>query len=176
VGGMDDSGFIVPPPGLIPSKPADGPPPQGDALATVRPLPAFTPPTPNAPAVPVRPVWRLILPGGRSVPITRDVLLGRNPSRAAHTAHTAQTLHTAQTPHTAPTPDPELIALDDPTSTVSKTHALLSPDGEALTVTDLHSTNGVLVAGTRVEPGAPTPVPDGADLLLGDLGVRLQRS
>ncbi|MGO4594160.1 FHA domain-containing protein [Leifsonia sp. 2TAF2] len=161
---MDDSGFIVPPPGLIPSKPAAGSPVQGEAVAAVRPLPAFTPPTPAAPAAPVRPLWRLILPAGRSVPITRDVLLGRNPSRAAHPESTT---------HTS---DPELIALDDPTSTVSKTHALLSPDGDALTVTDLHSTNGVLVGGTRAEPGAPTPVPDGADLLLGDLAVRVQRS
>jgi pSer/pThr/pTyr-binding forkhead associated (FHA) protein len=163
---MDDSGFIVPPPGLIPPKPAAAAaaatPAPPEAPAPVRPLPAFTPPTANAPAAPARPVWRLILPGGRSVPITRDVLLGRNPSRAAH-------------PETTEHPDPELITLGDPTSTVSKTHALLTPDGDALTVTDLHSTNGIVVAGARVEPGIPTAVPDGATLLLGDLGVRLQR-
>jgi hypothetical protein len=129
---MDDRGFIVPPPGLIPSRPAEPTPAPAaeriEAVAPGRALPAFTPPTgPNGPAAPARPVWRLLLPGGRAVPLTRAVLLGRNPSRGAHAG------------------DAEPIALDDPTSTVSKTHALLVVDGDTLTVTDLYSTNGVVV-------------------------------
>ncbi|WP_374010877.1 FHA domain-containing protein [Leifsonia sp. LS-T14] len=163
---MDDSGFIVPPPGLIPSRPPLGAPgsdePADRSSAPIRPLPVFTPPAApgGAPAAP-RPVWRLILPGGRSIPVTRTVLVGRNPSRAAAATEAA---------------DAELIALDDPTSTVSKTHAELRTDGDLLTVTDLHSTNGVLVGGARAEPGSPAPVGEGMEILLGDLRVRVERS
>ncbi|MGH1548434.1 FHA domain-containing protein [Leifsonia poae] len=174
---MDDSGFIVPPPGLIPSRPdpapspdapripdrRPGPPPPADREpAPGRPLPAFTPPPgPGGPVVPARPVWRLHLPGDRSLPVTRPVLLGRNPSAAAAPAGAV---------------DAELIALDDPASTVSKTHAALLPDGDALTVIDLHSTNGVTLAGVRIPAGEPVPVTPGSELLLGDLRVRAERS
>ncbi|MGO4299853.1 FHA domain-containing protein [Leifsonia sp. RAF41] len=164
---MDDSGFIVPPPGLIPSRPQHGSPDDGGApadrsSAPVRPLPTFTPPPgPGAPAVPARPVWRLHLPGDRSIPVTGTLLVGRNPSHSAY----------------SDAPDADLIALDDPTSTVSKTHAALAVDrGDGLTVTDLHSTNGVIVGGVRAEPGTPIPVADGAEVLLGDLRVRVERS
>ncbi|MFP3465012.1 FHA domain-containing protein [Leifsonia sp. SIMBA_070] len=160
---MDDSGFIVPPPGLIPSCPSPSSPGASDGPVPVRPLPAFTPPPgPGAPPAPVRPVWRLLLPGGRAVPVTRTILVGRNPSRSAYAGADAA--------------DAELIALDDPTSTVSKTHAALTPEGDTLRVTDLHSTNGVLVGGARAEPGEPTIVPPGARLLLGDLLVDAERS
>lgn len=155
---MDDSGFIVPPPGLIPPRPPQDRAP-ADAAAPVRPLPAFAPPAaPGAPVAPARPVWRLILPGGGSVPVTRTVVLGRNPSGTGQPA------------------DAELIALDDPTSTVSKTHAAITATGDALEVVDLHSTNGVVVAGGRIEPGRPHPIPAGADVLLGDLRVQAERS
>jgi hypothetical protein len=155
---MDDRGFIVPPPGLIPSRPEPAVPDR-EAASAGRPLPAFVPPSaPGAPVPPARPVWRLLLPGGRSVPITRTVLLGRNPSRAQADG------------------DAEAIALEDPTSTVSKTHAALALQGDDLTVTDLHSTNGVLVAGTRATPGRPVVVADGAELLLGDYRVSVERA
>jgi hypothetical protein len=157
---MDEGGWIVPPPGLIPPAREAGRTRGSDQGAgTVRPLPVFAPGGgAAAPVPPPRPVWRLTLPGGRSIPVTRTVLLGRNPSRAAHAG------------------DAELIALDDPTSTVSKTHAVLAPDGDGLTVTDLHSTNGVLVGGSRIEPGMPAAVADGTDLLLGDLRIHVARS
>lgn len=155
---MDDSGFIVPPPGLIPPRPPAAAEPGEGAPAPVRPLPAFAPPAgPAAPAA-AGPVWRVILPAGRSVPVGRGVLLGRNPSPDAY-------------PTAA-----EAIALDDPTSTVSKTHAVLVADGDALTATDLHSTNGVLIDGRRAEPGVATEVPAGAELRLGDLRIRVERS
>lgn len=166
MGGMDDSGFIVPPPGLIPSRQPQAAP-EGDAPSErtstpIRPLPVFAPPAaPGAPPSPPRPIWRLVLPGARSIPVTRTVLVGRNPSRAAGAADAA---------------DAELIALDDPTSTVSKTHAALTADGDVLTVTDLHSTNGVVVGGARAEPGRPVPVGDGVEILLGDLRVRVERT
>jgi predicted component of type VI protein secretion system len=47
---------------------------------------------------------------------------------------------------------------------------------DGLTVTDLHSTNGVLVGGSRIEPGMPAAVADGTDLLLGDLRIHVARS
>jgi len=163
---MDDSGFIVPPPGLIPSRPTEATPDSAAAVdrisAPIRPLPVFTPPAaPGAPLPLPRLTWRLILPGGRSIPVTRTILVGRNPSRTAGAGDAA---------------DAELIALDDPTSTVSKTHAALTADGDVLSVTDLHSTNGVVVGGARVEPGRPVPVADGMEILLGDLRVRVERS
>jgi len=159
---MDDSGFIVPPPGLIPSRTEAGDP-TGDADSVPgRPLPVFTPPPgPGAPAAPARPVWRLHLPGDRSLPLTRPVLLGRNPSASAAPPEVV---------------DAELIALDDPASTVSKTHAALLPDGDALAVIDLHSTNGVTLAGVRIPAGEPVPVAPGSELLLGELRVRAERS
>lgn len=154
---MDDSGFIVPPPGLIPSRTQADAGPGEAAPAPVRPLPVFAPPSgPAGSAAPARPVWRLLLPGGRSVPVTRAVVLGRNPSPAAHTG------------------DADAIALEDPTSTVSKTHAVLIPDGDVLRVTDLHSTNGVVIGGHRVEPGVETEVPAGSELRLGDLRVHVE--
>lgn len=172
---MEDSGFIVPPPGLIPPRPAPDAP--GDREpAAVRAAPSFSPPasappgsTPSAapsfvsplPAPPTaapRPVWRLILTADRSLPVTGTVVLGRNPTRPEHA------------------PEAELIALDDPTSTVSKTHAALEPMGDGLTVTDLHSTNGVAVDGVPAPPGVPVPVADGSELLLGDLRVHVRRS
>jgi len=45
-------------------------------------------------------------------------------------------------------PGAERIALDDPTRSVSKTHAAIFPLLDGVWVTDLHSTNG-----TRVEYG-----------------------
>jgi FHA domain-containing protein len=173
---MNDSGFIVPPPGLIPPRPKEEPgsegatpvgrdAPVGRNSAPARSLPAFTPPSfapPAAPgAVAPRPVWRLHLAGERSIPVTRTLLVGRNPSRSAYTGGAS---------------DLDLIALDDPTSTVSKTHAALIAHDDGLTVTDLHSTNGVVVGGVRAEPGRPVPIDGGTELLLGDLRIRVERS
>jgi predicted component of type VI protein secretion system len=42
------------------------------------------------------------------------------------------------------------VKLDDPAKSVSKTHAAIEVVAQGLTVTDLHSTNGVFV----VSPGA----------------------
>ncbi len=157
---MDKPGYIVPPPDLIPSRPPAEPAPP----PLVRPLPAFRPagPHPEPAGEEAAGGWRLVLPGGRRVPVTGAVLLGRNPSAAAHAGGA------------------ELIALEDPTSTVSKTHALVEPAGEGLRVVDLHSTNGVVVAPagaaeTRLEPGGSAAVGDGSELRLGELRLRAER-
>lgn len=173
----DRPGFIVPPPGLIPSRPPAAPPPADPVRPpaapppapapaapgdTGRSLPAFLPPAPGPAPAPAREQWRLVLPGGHRIPVTGTLLLGRNPSASAH-----------------PGPaDP--VALDDPTSTVSKTHAAVEAVGALLRVTDLHSTNGVTVAAagaeTRATPGEPLDVPSGAELRLGEYRMRAERS
>ncbi|GAA1706909.1 hypothetical protein GCM10009808_26160 [Microbacterium sediminicola] len=81
--------------------------------------------------------------------------------------------------HPAPDPgrsDAMLITLEDPT--VSKTHARLELRGEQWFVTDLGSTNGVVVVSSRgveteLKPGVETLATE--RLLLGDLDLRLTR-
>jgi hypothetical protein len=165
--GDDRPGFIVPPPGLIPAR---GPDDGGDARDADRPvggapspLPSFLPPAvPGAVPPQPAPVWRLTAPGGARIPVTATVLLGRNPSAAVHPGPAA------------------LVVLDDPTSTVSKTHAAVRPAGDVLEITDLHSTNGVTVvsaggAATRVPPGTTGRIGSGGRLLLGDLALLVER-
>ena len=157
----DRPGFIVPPPGLIPERPAGQRPARAPEPVA---LPTFLPPTASgAPAPRPEPVWRLIVPGGTRVPVTGTVLLGRNPAAAAH-------------------PGPaDLVSLADPTSTVSKTHAAVSAAGAVLTVTDLHSTNGVVAISPAGEertlvPGVPAEVEQGGALQLGDLRIGVERA
>ncbi|WP_069388147.1 RDD family protein, partial [Cellulosimicrobium cellulans] len=66
-----------------------------------------------------------------------------------------------------------LVAVEDPTRSVSKTHAELGVDPGGLWVTDRGSTNGTVVSvpGTPprvVEPGARVRVPVGATIHVGD--------
>jgi hypothetical protein len=63
---------------------------------------------------------------------------------------------------------------------VSKTHALVEAAREGISVTDLHSTNGVRIRTDDIEPhelapGIPAVVPPGSSLLLGDLELRVER-
>lgn len=64
------------------------------------------------------------------------------------------------------------VVLDD--DSVSDRHARLAYEAGAWTVTDLGSTNGTAVEGTRIEPDRATPLPYGAALRLG--GVQLELS
>lgn len=109
-----------------------------------------------------RPTWELQGPSGQTVALTADVvILGRAPS--ADPAHA-----TAQ-----------LVPIIDESRTVSKTHARLERHGEGWMVTDLHSTNGVLiptVLGTESEVEAGVAVPAGDRFFLGDAEVRLTRN
>ncbi|GAA3906577.1 DUF5684 domain-containing protein [Microbacterium invictum] len=108
-----------------------------------------------------RPAWQLIPASGRPIALTSDVvILGRQPA-----------------------PDParpraQLVALDDRTRTVSKTHARLELHADGWQLTDLHSTNGVLlptVLGTEIEIEPGSTVPAGDRFLLGDAELRLTR-
>lgn len=109
-----------------------------------------------------RTAWTLTGPSGVRIPLTSGtVILGRRPS--------------ADPEH----PDAQLVALDDDTRTVSKTHALLELRDDRWFITDLGSTNGVLFStlmGTEVAatPGEATEAGD--RFLLGDAEVSLTRS
>lgn len=81
--------------------------------------------------------------------------------------------------HELPVPSPVVVLgraanadvrIDD--DSVSDRHARLEYDSGAWRITDLDSTNGTAVEGTRLAPGLPTPLPYGATVRLG--GVQLQ--
>jgi hypothetical protein len=83
--------------------------------------------------------WELVLPDGSTADLSGDVvILGRNP--VADPAH----------------PRAQLLAIADPTRTVSKTHARLERRGEVWRIVDLGSTNGTQVNGTKITE-APLP-------------------
>jgi hypothetical protein len=110
----------------------------------------------------VRP-WRLVLPSGRAIPLTETVLLGRNPV------------------HFGPWSGAELIAVDDPAASVSKTHAAFEVVGERVRVTDAHSTNGVSVTApdgneAALIAGTPVEVAEGSTVRLGRFAVRVVRA
>jgi pSer/pThr/pTyr-binding forkhead associated (FHA) protein len=76
-------------------------------------------------------------------------------------------------------PHAQLIAIDDDTRTVSKTHARLELRGGTWRIVDLDSTNGVLLtdaAGAEVEATAGVEADAGERFLLGDAEIRLERS
>lgn len=56
---------------------------------------------------------------------------------------------------------------------VSREHSRLHMDGDHLYITDLDSTNGTFLAGTRLEPHTPTLIRKGDELLLGRLAVQI---
>ncbi|MFK4728332.1 FHA domain-containing protein [Agromyces mediolanus] len=179
---MDGSDFIVPPPGLVPGEPPAVP--ERASKPVERTLPSFAPgrsgppplvPTPDGPVVqappPLDPAyevtgervrWRLAAPGGADAVVTGPSVLGRAPR-----------IEDAEGASAA-------VAIDDPGRTVSKTHALVVPAGDALAVTDLHSTNGVRIerqgaAGEDLAPGSTALVGDGEVLVLGRLRLLVAR-
>ena len=103
--------------------------------------------------------WTLETEHGLKVSLTKPVvLLGRNPARGG--AHT----------------DAQLVPLHDPGKTVSKTHARLDFVEGAWGISDLHSTNGVvLIDGggleNELDAGASAPLTD--RFLLGELAARI---
>jgi len=64
------------------------------------------------------------------------------------------------------------VLLMDPT--VSRRHAVLTIAGNTATVTDLASTNGTQVDGSRLQPDVAAPVQVGASLQVGHVGLRLE--
>lgn len=108
-----------------------------------------------------RVLWMLHPAGGAPIPLAAErAIVGRRPERDPLQ------------------PDAQLVAIPDPTRTVSKTHALLRRRGDTWYVTDLGSTNGVLfvtVMGAEVEAEPGVEVEAGQRFLLGDLEVRITR-
>ncbi|WP_024286896.1 FHA domain-containing protein [Cellulomonas sp. KRMCY2] len=119
----------------------------GDAMPGPLAVPA--PRTP-APA-------KLLLSSGLVVSLNRPVLLGRAPqvSRVSNSAI------------------PRLVTVASPNQDISRTHAEVRMDGEDVLVTDLRSTNGVLLlrqgsGPQRLHPGEPTAVEPGVVVDLGE--------
>jgi hypothetical protein len=113
-------------------------------------------------AVPKASTWRLALADGQTLTVTSALFIGRNPARAVHDS------------------EGDLLPVDDLTKSVSKTHAFIEVDAAGLWVTDLDSTNGVFVAlpdaeGVQAEPGERVSVPAGADIVLGEFVIQVER-
>lgn len=103
--------------------------------------------------------WVLTLADDSTIKLQGATLLGRDPALMEPWSTAA------------------LVAIDDTTRSVSKTHAALEPDGSGLWVHDLHSTNGVWVVvdedATEVAPGRRVAVPAGATIELGEYEIRV---
>ena len=105
-----------------------------------------------------RPRLTVAVDGGPACVTSLPVLLGRAPDGP---------------------PQAERLALADAERSMSKSHCRLDWAEEGIVVTDLGSTNGTEIitpAGARVMIPAsqPTPVPDGAALMLGDRRIDLE--
>ena len=92
---------------------------------------------------------------GRRVPLRGMTLVGRHPQAAPEEIIT------------------DLVSLDDPRRSVSKTHLLVGMDARGLYVQDRHSTNGTIVTlpdGQQIlcAPGQTIRVPNGATVSFGD--------
>jgi FHA domain-containing protein len=161
---VDKPGFITPPPNLIPPRHDTGTQTQR-APSRKRELPVFLPATAGAPAAETvqHAQWRLTLPDGSTVAVTGTLLLGRDPVLFD------------------PWSNATLVKLDDPAKSVSKTHAAIDVTDAGLTVTDLHSTNGVFVVPSggdeiAVKPGGSTDVGAGASVELGRYTILVDQS
>jgi pSer/pThr/pTyr-binding forkhead associated (FHA) protein len=102
----------------------------------------------------------LELSDGRVVTVTRSVLVGRNPGGDD---------------------DSQLIRVDDPGRSVSKTHLQVGLDTAGVWVADRGSTNGTLVTladGAQIVcgPGQRVRLPAGATVSFGDCGLRVIRT
>ncbi|GAA2719985.1 FHA domain-containing protein [Cellulomonas aerilata] len=124
------------------------------AAASAAPAPALAPA--QAPA-PVRSPARLAMSTGDHVPLNRPVLIGRAPQAAR--------VHSTQVPR--------LVTVPSPLQDISRTHAEVRMDGDDVVLTDLHSTNGVLVVRSdagpqRLQPGEATVLQPGVLVDLGE--------
>ena len=119
----------------------------GDAMPGPLAVPAAQAPAPA----------KMHLSTGLVVTLNRSVLLGRAP----------------QVSRVANSDIPRLVTVASPNQDISRTHAEVRMDGTDVLVTDLHSTNGVilLVDGTgprRLHPGEPAVVDPGVTVDLGE--------
>jgi resuscitation-promoting factor RpfA len=115
-------------------------------------VPQLSVPTPHtrAPA-------KLLMSTGLVVSLNRPVLIGRAPQVTRVTGNEI----------------PRLITVASPNQDISRTHCEVRMDGDDVVVTDLRSTNGVLllrqgVGAQRLHPGEPTVVEPGVVVDLGE--------
>jgi hypothetical protein len=158
----------VPQPGSAPVAPQPGPAPLGGPPTTAAPAPAPSHEEPDwdstrlsareirreANEASAAPVAVLELESGQRVPLSGPALVGRNPQATGGEALT-------------------LVRVEDPTRSVSKTHAELGFDAGILWVQDRGSTNGTVLlppggAPVALDPGVRVSVPVGSVITVGD--------
>lgn len=142
--------FSAPPAIVVPAAAAPAQPPShpDDDVERTHIRPGTAVPAPVA-------VLRVRLDDGRDFQLDRSVLVGRNPVGQTGEQHA------------------QLLAVDDPGRSISKTHLHLLSDGAGIWVTDRNSTNGSAVTtpdGRRdaLAPGVPTFVTPGSTIHFGD--------
>lgn len=106
--------------------------------------------------------WHLSFADGQQITVGGSYIIGRDPAPVPARPHGV------------------LIVVNDPARSVSKTHAIVDLEDEQLSVTDLHSTNGVTIThadGTRSELDAGTRAPllAGSRVQLGDFLLTVSR-
>ena len=170
------AGMITPPPGLFaaaqqaadPVAPAPQASSMTDAVFVTSPAVPLVPTDDDWDATVVssrkrpRSPWRLVLPDGQPYTIESTVLIGRGARPRAKW------------------PEAKLLSVDDPTESVSKTHAVFEADTEDLWVTDLKSTNGVVVKfpdGREFDgdDGARLQIQPGSTITLGNYVIQVER-
>lgn len=134
---------VMPPPQPQPSLPV----PADPSTAIERPV--------NPVSNPVIPAARLQLESGTVLPLPvgrREIIIGRDdPISGVH-------------------PEIDLTPYGAESGGVSRRHVRLTViDGQWM-ITDLQSTNHTRVNGVRIDPGVPTQLPDGAQVVLGRIG------
>ncbi|CAN5357891.1 hypothetical protein BH11ACT2_BH11ACT2_09020 [soil metagenome] len=146
---------------------------------------------PAAPTVPIEPLHRTRAPGVQ-LPLTIDdfeatVLAPRRrgwvitgPDGVGHHIRVPTVIGRApQRPDDRD--DVQVLPLVDPGKSLSKSHAILEPDGDGLTIRDLGSTNGIVVvdaSGNEVMLPTDTPIPvvAGTRFELGDFVLVVDRA
>jgi resuscitation-promoting factor RpfA len=132
-----------------------------DVVALRRQMPAWVgdamPGPLVVPASHASPPARLQLSTGIVVTLDRPVLIGRAP----------------QVSRVANSEIPRLVTVASPNQDISRTHAEVRMDREDVVVTDLHSTNGVMLhvdgrSPRRLHPGEPAVVDPGVIVDLGE--------
>jgi pSer/pThr/pTyr-binding forkhead associated (FHA) protein len=144
---------LAPRPADVPA-PVVMPPPQANALVPADPSTAVERPV-NPVVNPVIPAARLQLESGTVLPLPvgrREIIIGRDdPISGVH-------------------PEIDLTPYGAESGGVSRRHVRLTViDGQWM-ITDLQSTNHTRVNGVRIDPGVPTQLPDGAQVVLGRIG------
>jgi pSer/pThr/pTyr-binding forkhead associated (FHA) protein len=107
--------------------------------------------------------WRIVLEDGTQQGVGGQVLIGRQVKKADPRWPAAR-----------------LLSVADGTKSVSKVHALVEADSSTFSVTDLGSTNGVIIVtadGTEIDlaSGSRGEVPAGATIVLGNYVIKVEK-